>query len=202
MTDSSPLFPEKGLLPAVVQDSITSKVLMLGYMNVESYEQTKTSGLVTFYSRSKGRLWTKGESSGNYLSVVDIRVDCDRDTILIKAKPEGPVCHTGADTCFEESNRTDRLHFLSHLQSLIVERRSAMPEGSYITGLFRKGRHKIAQKVGEEALETVIEACRDDRELLLQESADLLFHLMILWADSGIELEEVVGCLEERHRER
>lgn len=202
MTKVVPLFPENGLLPAIIQDSTTGKVLMLGYMNPESFQQTQESGLVTFYSRSKGRLWTKGESSGNFLSVVDILVDCDRDTILIKAKPQGPVCHTGADTCFEESNVVDELNFLSQLQLLLRERRTSMPEGSYVSSLFKRGRHKIAQKLGEEAVETVIEACKDDRELLVQEGADLLFHFMVLLVDSDIGLEDVVRCLMERHHEK
>jgi phosphoribosyl-ATP pyrophosphohydrolase/phosphoribosyl-AMP cyclohydrolase len=188
-----------GLVPVIVQDSVTSKVLMLGYMNEAALTETRSSGKVTFFSRSKGRLWTKGETSGNFLHLKDIKLDCDRDTLLVKAKPSGPVCHTGADTCFAEQNQAD-LSFLSHLQDIIHSRRTADVDDSYTASLFRKGINKVAQKVGEEAVEVVIEAKDDNQDLFLNESADLLFHLMVLLEAKDTSLQEVVEVLAERHR--
>ena len=192
-----------GLVPAIVQDADTRVVLMLGYMNQEALTMTQTSGMVTFYSRSKDRIWTKGEESGNYLRLVEIGVDCDRDTLLIKARPAGPVCHRGTDTCWEEDNRND-LAFLEHLEGVIAERQQEAARGegknSYVASLFREGINKIAQKVGEEAVETVIEAKDADRERFLNESADLLFHLLVLLRAKGHHLGEVVSVLEGRHK--
>ncbi|MFM2017779.1 MAG: hypothetical protein RL007_1435, partial [Bacteroidota bacterium] len=166
-----------GLVPAVIQDSATGVVLMLGFMNEEALQLTHSSGNVTFWSRSKNRLWTKGEESGNFLRVVDVRIDCDNDTLLIKANPVGPVCHTGADTCWNESNTGD---FLSQMERVIQSRKGADPKTSYTAELYSKGINKIAQKVGEEAVELVIEAKDDDREKFLGEAADLLFHYTVL----------------------
>ena len=188
-----------GLVPAVVQDADTFKVLMLGYMNVEALEQTQKDGKVTFFSRSKQRLWTKGEESGNYLLVKDIAVDCDKDTLLIKAEPLGPVCHTGADTCWDEKNH--REDFLVLLEETIAARRlEADPEKSYVARLFGKGINKIAQKVGEEAVELVIEAKDHDDKLFLDEAADLLFHYLILLNAKGYNLQDVTNVLRERHK--
>lgn len=187
-----------GLLPAIIQDARSQKVLMLGFMNPEALEQTKKLGKVTFYSRTRKRLWTKGEESGNYLLVEKILEDCDRDTLLIKARPVGPVCHTGADTCFEEKNRYG--NFLQELQDLIHSRKEEMPQGSYTTTLFQKGINKIAQKVGEEAVELVIESKDDNEELFLNEAADLVYHLLVLLAAKGKDIRDVVSVLEERHR--
>jgi phosphoribosyl-ATP pyrophosphohydrolase/phosphoribosyl-AMP cyclohydrolase len=189
---------ENGLLPAVIQDSITGKVLMLGYMNEEALEKTQSSGKVTFYSRSKQRLWTKGESSSNFLHLVDISLDCDQDTFLIKAKPDGPTCHTGSDTCWDEKN--EGIGFIDQLEAVIEERKNGINEKSYVKSLFDKGINKIAQKVGEEAVEVVIEAKDDNEELFLNESADLLFHYLILLQAKGYKLQDVVKILEERHR--
>lgn len=188
-----------GLVPVIVQDSITRQVLMLGYMNAEAYEQTSQTKKVTFFSRSKNRLWTKGEESGNFLNVIDIQVDCDADTLLIQAKPEGPTCHMGTDTCWGEKN-TDNYGFLSHLEKTIAERRTEDSDTSYTASLFKKGINKIAQKVGEEAVEVVIEAKDDNDDLFLNESADLLFHYLILLQAKGFSLEDVVGVLKERHK--
>ncbi|MEZ5070358.1 MAG: bifunctional phosphoribosyl-AMP cyclohydrolase/phosphoribosyl-ATP diphosphatase HisIE [Bacteroidales bacterium] len=188
-----------GILPAIIQDASTRQVLMLGFMNREALEKTRSEGKVTFFSRTKNRLWTKGEESGNFLHVREILEDCDRDTLLIKVDPAGPVCHTGSETCFEESNRAG-LAFLSSLQALIRQRREEMPEGSYTTSLFRKGINKIAQKVGEEAVELVIESKDDSKELFLNEAADLMYHLLVLLAAKDCDLTEVVDILEERHR--
>ena len=188
-----------GLVPAVVQDADTFKVLMLGYMNVEALEQTQKDGKVTFFSRSKQRLWTKGEESGNFLLVKDIAVDCDKDTLLIKAEPLGPVCHTGADTCWDEKNH--REDFLVLLEETIAARRlEADPEKSYVARLFGKGINKIAQKVGEEAVELVIEAKDHDDKLFLDEAADLLFHYLILLNAKGYNLQDVTNVLRERHK--
>ena len=188
-----------GLVPAVVQDADTFKVLMLGYMNVEALEQTQKEGKVTFFSRSKQRLWTKGEESGNFLLVKDIAVDCDKDTLLIKAEPLGPVCHTGADTCWDEKNH--REDFLACLEETIAARRlEADPEKSYVARLFGKGINKIAQKVGEEAVELVIEAKDHDDKLFLDEAADLLFHYLILLNAKGYNLQDVTNVLRERHK--
>jgi phosphoribosyl-ATP pyrophosphohydrolase/phosphoribosyl-AMP cyclohydrolase len=189
-----------GLVPAIIQDAITNKVLMLGFMNQEAYDKTISSNLVTFYSRTKNRLWTKGEESGNCLDVVSITADCDNDTILIKAKPRGPVCHTGSDTCFDEKNNASSILFLDFLQELIYQRKADMPEGSYTTRLFTKGINKIAQKVGEEAVELVIEAKDNNDDLFLNEAADLMYHLLVLLTAKNYKLSDVVKVLEERHK--
>ena len=181
----------------VVQDDQTDKILMVGFMNAEALEVTRASKQVTFYSRSKSRLWTKGETSGNFLEVVAIIPDCDQDTLLIKANPKGPTCHTGADTCFGETNE-DPTKFINYLESIISLRKKSSKNGSYTADLFRKGINKIAQKVGEEALETVIEAKDNDEDLFLNESADLLFHLLILLQAKGYALQNVVDVLENR----
>ncbi|WP_461533344.1 bifunctional phosphoribosyl-AMP cyclohydrolase/phosphoribosyl-ATP diphosphatase HisIE [Sinomicrobium sp.] len=188
-----------GLVPAVVQDAETRAVLMLGYMNEAAYKKTVESGLVTFFSRSKQRLWTKGEESGNTLSLVDIKVDCDRDTLLVKARPKGPTCHTGTDTCWSEENRP-HYGFLSDLEAVIAQRKEEGGKESYVASLFDKGINKIAQKVGEEAVEVVIEAKDEDENLFLNESADLLFHYLILLQAKGYTLSDVVKILEGRHR--
>lgn len=188
-----------GLVPAIIQDEVSSKVLMLGFMNSEAYEKTKAEGRVTFFSRTKNRLWTKGEESGNFLDVKEIIEDCDQDTLLIKVHPHGPVCHTGEDTCFSEKNDPD-LSFLRQLQDLIHNRKEEMPEKSYTTKLFNAGINKIAQKVGEEAVELVIEAKDNDDNLFLNESADLIYHLLVLLTQKGFDLADVVKVLEERHK--
>lgn len=188
-----------GLVPAVIQDAVTDKVLMVGFMNEEALEKTKETKLVTFYSRTKERLWTKGEESGNHLHLVEIIEDCDEDTLLIKANPVGPVCHTGSDTCFNEKNAIGT-NFLTKLQDLIEKRNIELPEGSYTTKLFKKGINKIAQKVGEEAVELVIEAKDSNDELFLNEAADLLYHSMVLFTAKGFRVEDVVRILEERHK--
>jgi phosphoribosyl-ATP pyrophosphohydrolase/phosphoribosyl-AMP cyclohydrolase len=188
-----------GLIPAVIQDARTQVVLMVGFMNKEAYQKTVDERLVTFYSRTRQRLWTKGEESGNFLDVVDIKEDCDSDTLLIKAIPRGPVCHTGADTCFFETN-VAAADFLRYLQDLIEERKKELPEGSYTTKLFRAGINKIAQKVGEEAVELVIEAKDNDDTLFLNEAADLLFHLLVLLSARNYRIEDVVKVLEKRHK--
>ncbi|MGB5509155.1 bifunctional phosphoribosyl-AMP cyclohydrolase/phosphoribosyl-ATP diphosphatase HisIE [Robiginitalea sp.] len=189
------------MVPAIIQDSFTHKVLMLGYMNKEALEKTKSTGLVTFYSRSKKRLWTKGEESGNVLKLEEIRLDCDADTLLVHVRPSGPVCHTGTDTCWGETN--DGIGFLNRLDAVIKTRKSEAESGSdqksYVASLFEKGMNKIAQKVGEEAVETVIEAMDDQDDLFLNESADLLFHLMVLVRAKGFSLADVVSTLESRH---
>lgn len=189
-----------GLLPAIIQDATTRVVLMMGYMNVEAFEKTQKEKRVTFFSRSKNRLWTKGEESGNFLNVVSIASDCDDDTILIKARPEGPVCHTGADTCWSEKNVS--ADFLSHLEEIIKDRKNNPNEASYTNSLFKKGINKIAQKVGEEAVELVIEAKDNDEALFLNEAADLLFHYMILLTAKGYSLSDVKKLLEQRHGEK
>lgn len=188
-----------GLVTAVIQDSVTLKVLMVGYMNEEAYQKTLNDKRVTFYSRTKERLWTKGETSGNFLEVEDILVDCDTDALLIKAKPVGPVCHTGTDTCFKETNN-GKGPFLNYLQSVIHQRKTEMPEGSYTTSLFNKGINKIAQKVGEEAVELVIEAKDNDKGLFLNEASDLIFHFLVLLEEKGYTLDEVLSILQERHQ--
>jgi phosphoribosyl-AMP cyclohydrolase / phosphoribosyl-ATP pyrophosphohydrolase len=188
-----------GLIPAIVQDNSTNKVLILGFMNEEAYNKTVNEKLVTFYSRTKNRLWTKGEESGNFLDVVEIIVDCDNDSVLIKANPRGPVCHTGADTCFNETNE-DVISFLGYLQNLIYSRKAEMPENSYTTKLFQKGINKIAQKVGEEAVELVIEAKDDNKELFLNEAADLMFHILVLLAAKEYRIEDVMKVLKSRHK--
>ncbi len=188
-----------GLLPAIVQDAQTGKVLMLGYMNEESLAKTKELNKVTFFSRSKNRLWTKGEESGNFLEVVDIKADCDNDAFLIKAKPFGPVCHTGNDTCWFEKNK-DEFSFLHYLENIIQDRKQHPKDNSYTNLLFNKGLNKIAQKVGEEAVEVVIEAKDNNDELFKGEAADLLFHLLVLFAEKNISLNEVLAVLKERHK--
>jgi len=187
-----------GLIPVIIQDDDTSKVLMLGYMNADALEKTLLEKRVTFFSRSKQRLWTKGESSGNFLNMVSIAKDCDKDTLLVKVNPVGPVCHTGADTCFEETNRSD--NFLLHLESVIQDRRDNPSGKSYTTSLFKKGINKVAQKVGEEAVELVIEAKDDDKDLFMGEAADLMYHYLVLLAAKNYTLEEVIGVLKERHK--
>ena len=190
---------KNGLVPVIIQDFITRQVLMLGYMNKEAYEKTVESGKVTFFSRTKERLWTKGEESGNFLNLVSIKNDCDNDTLLVKVKPEGPVCHKGTGTCWDETNE-QFFGFLSELENVIKSRRlNANSENSYVASLFEKGINKIAQKVGEEAIETVIEAKDDNDNLFLNESADLLFHYLILLQAKGFKLQDVVKILEGRH---
>lgn len=190
---------EDGLVPAIIQDATTQKVLMLGFMNQEALDKTQKDGRVTFFSRSKSRLWTKGEESGNFLLMKSMALDCDRDTLLIKAEPLGPVCHTGADTCWDEKNHNE--DFLSHLEEIIQQRRQqADASGSYIASLFQKGINKIAQKVGEEAVELVIEAKDHDEKLFLNEAADLLFHYLILLNAKGYNLQDVTDILKERHK--
>ncbi len=189
-----------GLVPAVIQDNTTNKVLMLGFMNKEAFEKTEKEGKVTFYSRTKERLWTKGEESGNFLNVVSIAVDCDEDTLLIKVNPVGPVCHKGTDTCWNEVNKEDDLMFLKYLQDFIDKRKEEMPEGSYTTKLFTKGTRTITQKVGEEAIETVIGAMANDDENFLYEGADLLYHLTVLLTHKGYRLEDLARELKKRHK--
>lgn len=187
-----------GLIPAIVQDATTHQVLMLGYMNKEAFDKTLAEGKVTFFSRSKNRLWTKGETSGNFLHLVEWKTDCDNDTILLRVRPEGPVCHTGSDTCFNEKNLpTD---FLNQLEKIIRQRRDNPSENSYTASLFQKGMNKIAQKVGEEAVELVIEAKDNNETLFLNEAADLMFHYLVLLAAKGFALEDVVSVLQQRHR--
>ena len=189
-----------GLIPAIIQDSETKNVLMLGYMNEESLQKTIETQKVTFFSRSKQRLWTKGEESGNFLNLVDIKNDCDGDTLLIQAKPVGPTCHTGADTCWQEENK-ENYGFISQLEETIKTRReNADSEKSYVASLFEKGINKIAQKVGEEAVEVVIEAKDDNDDLFLSESADLLFHYLILLQAKGFQLNDVVEVLKKRQK--
>ena len=188
-----------GLIPAIIQDNQTNKVLMLGFMNEEALEKTQATGKVTFFSRTKNRLWTKGEESGNFLHVISITEDCDEDTLLIKVHPDGPVCHTGSDTCFQENNKED-IMFLKHLQDFIARRRREMPENSYTTSLFNKGVEQIAQKVGEESVETVIEAVRGNDERLLYEGSDLLYHLIVLLTYKGYRIEDLANELKRRHK--
>ena len=189
-----------GLIPAIIQDSETKTVLMLGYMNAESYQKTLDTKKVAFYSRSKQRLWTKGEESGHFLNLVDIKNDCDNDTLLIQVKPEGPTCHTGLDTCWQETNNQE-YGFISKLENTIkVRRENADSEKSYVASLFKLGINKIAQKVGEEAIEVVIEAKDDNDNLFLDESADLLFHYLILLQAKGFQLNDVVDVLKKRQK--
>ena len=190
---------QDGLVPAIVQDAITKNVLMLGYMNKEAYSKTVDTKKVTFFSRTKSRLWTKGEESGNFLNLVDLKLDCDNDTLLVKVNPEGPTCHKGTDTCWDESNKQS-FGFLSILEDIIKDRKeNAESANSYVASLFEKGINKIAQKVGEEAIETVIEAKDNNDELFLNESADLLFHYLILLKAKGFTLVDVVDILKKRH---
>jgi len=188
-----------GLVPAIVQDAATKTVLMLGFMNQAAVDATLASGKVTFYSRSKNRLWTKGEESGNFLNYISMKEDCDQDTLLIQAIPEGPVCHMGTDTCWGEDNNTS-IAFLNKLEQIIAERKNADPSSSYVASLFAKGINKIAQKVGEEAVELVIEAKDNNEQLFLDESADLLFHYLILLQSKGYQLDNVVKVLAQRHK--
>ena len=188
-----------GLVPAIIQDADTRQVLMLGYMNREAYEKTVSEGRVTFFSRTKQRLWTKGETSGNFLQVVSIKNDCDDDTLLIRVHPVGPVCHTGTDTCWGEENTTNPLLFLTELQDFIEKRHEEMPEGSYTTSLFRDGLNRMAQKVGEEALELVIEACNGTNERMIYEGSDMLYHLIVLLTSKGLRIEDMAKELQERH---
>ena len=189
-----------GLVPAIVQDNVTRKVLMLGFMNKEAYDKTVETGKVTFWSRTRNCLWTKGETSGNFLNVKAILMDCDQDTLLIKARPDGPVCHTGADTCWNEQNSVD-LNFLSYLQDFIERRYKEMPEGSYTTSLFKSGVNRMAQKVGEEAVETVIEATNGTDDRLIYEASDLIYHLIVLLTSKGHRIEELAAELVKRHKE-
>ncbi|MBN2166610.1 MAG: bifunctional phosphoribosyl-AMP cyclohydrolase/phosphoribosyl-ATP diphosphatase HisIE [Marinilabiliaceae bacterium] len=189
-----------GLVPAIIQDDQTGKVLMLGYMNLEAYEKTQKEGKVTFYSRTRNRLWTKGEESGHFLNVVSIAEDCDQDTLLVKVNPVGPTCHTGSDTCWNEVNETSDLMFLKQLQDFIDKRKEEMPEKSYTTSLFQKGTRKIAQKVGEEAVETIIGAMANDDENFLYEGADLLYHLIVLLTHKGYRIEDLAKELKKRHK--
>ena len=195
-----------GLVPAIIQDAQTDKVLMLGFMNEEAYKKTVETGKVTFWSRTRNTLWTKGETSGNFLNVVEILNDCDQDTLLIKANPVGPVCHTGADTCWNEKNphkpansKDNALLFLSELQDCIEKRHEEMPEGSYTTSLFKDGLNRMAQKVGEEALELVIEACNGTNERMIYEGSDMLYHLIVLLTSKGLRIEDMAAELRERH---
>ena len=189
-------YPDK-LVPTIVQDTITSKVLMLGFMNEEAYTKTIDNKLVTFFSRSKNQLWTKGETSGNFLELIDLLIDCDNDTILIKAIPKGPTCHTGSDTCFGEKNTNDS--FLNTLEHIIEQRKTSNDTNSYVKSLFDKGINKIAQKVGEEAVELVIEAKDNNDDLFLNEAADLLFHYLILLQAKGFNLQKIEHILQQRH---
>lgn len=188
-----------GLVPAIIQDDRTLRVLMLGFMNEEALQKTLSTNKVTFYSRSRKCLWTKGETSGNYLNVVSIKCDCDNDTLLIKAIPDGPICHTGDDTCWNERNTSSPLAFLSELQDFIEKRHEEMPEGSYTTSLFKDGLNRMAQKVGEEALETVIEAVNGSDERLIYEASDMFYHLIVLLTEKGIRIERIAEELQTRH---
>lgn len=188
---------QNGLLPAIIQDSVTKTVLMLGYMNKEAFQKTKETEQVTFYSRSKKRIWVKGEESGNFLKLVKIKVDCDQDAILITANPQGPTCHTGTDSCWGETNQS-HYGFLTELEEIITKRKKTNDDNSYVASLFREGINKIAQKVGEEAVETVIEAKDENSELFLNESADLLFHFLILLKEKGFSLNDVEAILKDR----
>lgn len=190
-----------GLVPAIIQDAETKNVLMLGFMNEEAYNKTLETKKVTFYSRTRKCLWTKGETSGNYLNLVDMKVDCDNDTLLVKVHPQGPTCHKGTDTCWGETNNTDTnpLLFLSELQDFIEKRHEEMPEGSYTTSLFKDGLNRMAQKVGEEALELVIEACNGTDERMIYEGSDMLYHLIVLLTSKGLRIEQMAKELQERH---
>ena len=188
-----------GLVPAIIQDSVTKNVLMLGFMNEEAYQKTIDTKKVTFWSRTRNCLWTKGETSGNYLNLVDIRLDCDNDTLLVKVHPQGPTCHLGTDTCWGEDNSLNPILFLSELQNFIDKRHQEMPENSYTTSLFKKGINKMAQKVGEEATETIIEATKGTNEQLVYESSDLLYHLIVMLTAKGLSIEDVASELIKRH---
>ena len=188
-----------GLVPAIIQDSITNNVLMLGYMNQEAYEQTIKTGKVTFWSRSRQCLWTKGETSGNFLNLVSIKSDCDNDTLLVRVNPVGPACHLGTDTCWGEKNEANPLLFLTELQDFINKRHEEMPEGSYTTSLFKDGLNRMAQKVGEEALEAVIEATNGTNERLIYEASDMFYHLIVLLTSKGLRIENIAQELQVRH---
>lgn len=186
-------------MPAIIQDAVTKNVLMLGFMNEEAYQKTIDTKKVTFWSRTRNCLWTKGETSGNYLNLVDIRLDCDNDTLLVKVHPQGPTCHLGTDTCWGEDNSLNPILFLSELQNFIDKRHQEMPENSYTTSLFKKGINKMAQKVGEEATETIIEATNGTNEQLVYESSDLLYHLIVMLTAKGLSIEDVASELIKRH---
>lgn len=188
-----------GLVPAIIQDATTKNVLMLGFMNEEAYKKTLETGHVTFWSRSRQTLWTKGETSGHFLNLVSIKNDCDNDTLLVRVNPVGPTCHTGTDTCWGEDNETNPILFLTELQDFIDKRKKEMPEGSYTTSLFNKGINKISQKVGEEALETVIEATNGTDEHLIYEASDLLYHLLVMLTAKGLRIEDIAAELQKRH---
>jgi len=188
-----------GLVPAIIQDAKTKNVLMLGYMNQEAYDKTVETKKVTFWSRSRNCLWTKGETSGNFLNLVGIKIDCDNDTLLVQAIPDGPTCHKGTDTCWGEANEQNPLLFLTELQDFINRRHEEMPEGSYTTKLFKDGVNRMAQKVGEEALETVIEATNGSNEKLVYEASDMLYHLIVLLTSKGMRIEDVAAELAKRH---
>lgn len=188
-----------GLVPAIIQDNTTRNVLMLGYMNREAYEKTLATGKVTFWSRSHNCLWTKGETSGNFLNLVDIKVDCDNDTLLVRVNPTGPACHLGTDTCWGETNDANPLLFLTELQDFINKRHEEMPEGSYTTSLFKDGLNRMAQKVGEEALEAVIEATNGTNDRLIYEASDMFYHLIVLLTSKGLRIEDIAKELKERH---
>ena len=188
-----------GLVPAIIQDADTRQVLMMGYMNPEAYEKTIQTKHVTFWSRSRQCLWTKGETSGNYLNLVSITPDCDADTLLVEVHPDGPTCHTGTDTCWGEENTASPLLFLTQLQNLVDSRRDTLPEGSYTTTLFRDGLNRMAQKVGEEALELVIEACNGTDERLIYEGSDMFYHLIVLLTSKGLRIEQLAAELQNRH---
>lgn len=188
-----------GLVPAIIQDAVTKNVLMLGFMNEEAHQKTIDTKKVTFWSRTRNCLWTKGETSGNYLNLVDIKLDCDNDTLLVKVHPQGPTCHLGTDTCWGEDNSLNPILFLSELQNFIDKRHQEMPENSYTTSLFKKGINKMAQKVGEEATETIIEATNGTNEQLVYESSDLLYHLIVMLTAKGLSIEDVASELIRRH---
>lgn len=188
-----------GLVPAIIQDATTKNVLMLGFMNQDAYDKTIATKHVTFWSRTRNTLWTKGETSGHFLNLVDMKIDCDNDTLLVRVNPIGPTCHTGSDTCWGEDNESNPLLFLTELQDFINKRKQEMPEGSYTTSLFTKGINKIAQKVGEEALETVIEATNGTNENLVYEASDLLYHLLVMLTEKGLRIEDVALELQKRH---
>lgn len=188
-----------GLVPAIIQDNTTRNVLMLGYMSREAFEKTLATGKVTFWSRSRNCLWTKGETSGNFLNLVDIKVDCDNDTLLVRVNPTGPACHLGTDTCWGETNDANPLLFFTELQDFINKRHEEMPEGSYTTSLFKDGLNRMAQKVGEEALETVIEATNGTNDRLIYEASDMFYHLIVLLTSKGLRIEDIAKELKERH---
>ena len=188
-----------GLVPAIIQDAKTKNVLMLGFMNQEAYEKTLETGKVTFWSRSRNQLWTKGETSGNFLELVSIQNDCDNDTLLVKANPMGPTCHKGTDTCWGEENTENPLLFLTELQDFIEKRHEEMPEGSYTTRLFKEGINKMAQKMGEEALEAVIEATNGSNEKLIYEVSDMFYHLIVMLTSKGLRIEDIAKELKKRH---